>query len=158
MTTTGCPPCVPHFSHLFHQKTSRLPSSPFRRQQVRWLAWLYVGISRGSTALVAPPRHLAWVEKNGAVIRPNGRYRIQPKTSRFLSGLFRGDNMHGKLSPCMDRSWMVIGYRCFTVHIQTNLEKLKKSIALPETNIAPENRPSPKEMSFCNHPFSGANC
>ncbi len=29
-------------------------------------------------------------------------------------------------------------------------------ITLPETNIAPENRPSGKEISSSNHPFSGA--
>ena len=31
-----------------------------------------------------------------------------------------------------------------------------RRVTLPETNIAPPNRPSQKEMSFSNDPFSGA--
>ena len=32
------------------------------------------------------------------------------------------------------------------------------SDTLPETNIAPENRPLEEEIPIGNHPFSGANC
>ena len=33
---------------------------------------------------------------------------------------------------------------------------IRFEITLPETNIAPENRPSPKGNQSSNHPFSGA--
>ena len=34
---------------------------------------------------------------------------------------------------------------------------LNRRDTLPKTNIAPKNRPSQKEISSSNHPFSGAN-
>ena len=54
---TSKQPCCYHNPHYL---TSQLPSCPFRRPPVRWLAWRLGGVdtSRGSTALVAPPRHL----------------------------------------------------------------------------------------------------
>ncbi len=52
-----------------------------------------------------------------------------------------------------------------SVKIMTNLMQQLPflqliNVTLPETNIAPENRPSQKEMSIpnSNHPFSGAMC
>ena len=42
-------------------------------------------------------------------------------------------------------------------HVANRSEKRQsESHTLPETNIAPENRPSLKEISSSNHPFSGA--
>ena len=61
----------------------------------------------------------------------------------------QGDDvfLEGFLFGCFGGQVTVLNLKLYNGHHQ---------ITFPETNIAPENRSSQKEISFSNHPFAGA--
>ena len=78
---------------------------------------------------------LPFVEKNGGRWRRRG-LAMNDISAGFLLAWKKG------IGPGVVKNALTIIWICY--------------ISLPETNIAPENRPSQKEIWYSNHPFSGA--
>ena len=75
-----------------------------------------------------------------------------------INGKYMLKTITKKTHPCLSGfcKWLSNGL-WFLNNFYPQVDFQKNPSTLPETNIAPENRPSQKEISSSNHPFSGAN-